>query len=650
MRILFSLLTLLACNLLWAKEFKLESPDKKLTATISVTKIISWELRSGKEMLIHPSQILMLVNENQLWGGNPQVLGNKEGSVDEIIKPDYNIRAVIKDTYNYLVLSFDNYEVEFRLYNNGLAYRFLGVMDSTIKVSQELAEFNINENPNVWFAKTSEYQQPFEGTYLKYDFTDLTAGEFSITPVTIGKMDGYKMVITDANIDAYPGMFLEKTEKGFQGKFAPFVSKEKIQTPGKISPVKLPYFTKMIAKERENYLAETSGRRDFPWRLVIVEETEIDLMDNTLVYQLAPECKIKDPSWIKPGMVVWDWYHYWKIPGVDFKSGVNNETYRYYIDFAAENGFEYINVDFSWSPLLKLDKPKKKVNLPDIIEYAKSKDVGVFIWVMWYELDEKMEYYLDLFQSWGVDGLKVDFMDRDDQRVVEFYHRLAEETADRKLLVNLHGAYKPDGISRTWPNVINREGVIGLENNKFGNDATPEHNLTLPFTRNVVGPVDYTPGSMRHTTPEEYSKNWGKPHSMTTRCQQMAMYVVYYGPIQMLADAPTLYPEKVLSFLRQLPTVWDETIPIDAVVGEKAVIARKGRSKWFIGGMTASRGINQEISTDFLEEGKYRAQIWTDGEKLDDVDYSEIIIKKGDLLSIKMKPNGGTVIILEPEK
>lgn len=633
-----------------ASSYSISSPDSLLEIQVHVSDSLSWSLWHKGEALLLPSNICMEFLEGASWGVKPKLELQKTGAYSGTLNPEHYISAKIEESYNYLVLTFKDFKVEFRAFNNGAAYRFIGNLEKMGQVVSEQAGFRFADNHQVWFAPTYTYQQPFEGEYKACISTEPIPGKYSITPVTIKTANSQVCVITDVNLKSYPGMFLKKNGNSYTAEFAPVVAKETIQFAGKISPLKMPYYTKLMARKRYGYISKTLLHRTFPWRLIIVEQEEKQLLNNTLVYQLADSAdRQADYTWVKPGKVVWDWYHNWKIPGVEFKSGMNNATFRYYIDFASQNGFQYINIDFSWSPLLKPDKPKKKVNLPNIIDYANNKGIGVFIWVVWYELEEKMEYYLDLFASWGVKGIKVDFMDRDDQVVVEFYHRLASETAKRKLMLNLHGAYKPAGLSRKYPNIVNREGVVGLENNKFGEACTPQHNLTLPFTRNVVGMVDYTPGAMRYVKPENYKKNWKEPHAMTTRCQQLAMYITYYAPLQMIADAPTLYTELALEFLQEIPTTWDETVPIKANIGQDLVLARRKGTTWYIAGMNAGAKKTIKTNLNFLDKGKYRARIWQDGKNLEDIEYKQISIDVNRLLEATMNSSGGFVAILEAE-
>lgn len=626
-----------------AEPFQIQSPDGKIQINVIANEKLEWSVKYDNQVVLLPSKIDLIIRDQSFEFTNVET---KYASVDEKIKTVYGKVDELQNKYNAVTIqSKQHVSIEFRAYNNGVAYRFQTQFNEPIIVKNEVVEWNINNYEFCWWAPEQTYQQPFEGEYVKIKIADLTNKSMAITPILYQKEMMPSLLITDANMESYPGMFLIKTTNGFEADFAEKAKKQSLQFAGKISPIKMPYFTKMMVREREEFIAKTAGSRTFPWRVMLIEKNELNLMNNNIVQCLADDSRIEETSWIKPGKVAWDWYHSWDIPFVDFKTGVNEETYKYYIDFAAENNFEYINIDFSWSPLLKLDKPKRKVNLPEVIQYAKTKGVGVFIWVVWQELNSDMDRYLDIFESWGISGLKVDFMDRDDQDVVDFYYELADKAAARKLLVNYHGAYKADGISMVYPNVINREGVCGLEQNKFSKIATPHHNLILPFTRNAVGMMDYTPGAMRYTTPAEYKKNWKKPTAMTTQAHQLAMYVVYYGPLQMIADAPTLYPENVLKFLKKVPTTWDKTVPLAGKTGEFAIVARKNGNEWYIGAMNGTnQNLSKLIQLNFLDTKKnYRFESWVDGERIDKSNYSSTQIKGGAAVNIDMKATGGAV-------
>ena len=413
----------------------------------------------------------------------------------------------------------------------------------------------------------------------------------------------------------------------------------------------------LIVKERTDYIAKTEGNRTFPWRILKIATEDAQLLDTDLVYKLSDAHDENiDYSWVKPGKVAWDWWSAINLIGVDFRSGVNTESYKYYIDFAAKNGIEYINLDEGWSDQYDLMKLDDQINLKEIIDYGHEKGVGIILWCVHYPLDEKLDEAMNQFKEMGVKGLKIDFMDRDDQVMVDYYHRIAKAAAEHQLLVNYHGAYKPSGLHRKYPNVINRESVRGLEYNKFSREGTtPEHAVTIPFIRMAAGPMDYTPGAMTNAQKANFAMSFERPMSQGTRCQQLAMFVVYEAPLQMLSDAPTAYLAEpaILEFIREVPTVWDETVALSGKVGDYVVIARKFGDTWYVAGMTDWDPRTLDVDFSFLKKGKYKAQIFQDGINADRIgnDYTKLekTIVGGEIQSFKLAPGGGFVMKITAE-
>jgi alpha-glucosidase len=406
--------------------------------------------------------------------------------------------------------------------------------------------------------------------------------------------------------------------------------------------------------EREDYIAKTRGTREFPWRVLVVAERDADLLSTDIVYRLASETTMTDTSWIKPGKVAWDWWNDLNVYGVPFASGVNTETYKHFIDFAAENGLEYIILDEGWYKLGDLLSITPGLDMDAIAAYAKQKNVGLIMWVIWKTLDLQMAPALDQFEKWGVKGIKVDFMQREDQWMVNYYERVAREAAKRKLLVDFHGAYKPTGLYRTWPHVITSEGVLGLEQSKWGDMASPDNAVTFPFMRMLAGPVDYTPGAMMNAAKKDFQPIFSRPMSQGTRCQQLAMYVVFESPLQMLADSPSNYrrePES-LAFLAAVPTVWDETRVLGAAVGEHILVARQRGREWYVGALTNWDARDLEVDLSFLGSGQFRAEIFRDGVNAHraGVDYAreEKAVTAADRLPVHLAPGGGWVARIAP--
>jgi len=396
-------------------------------------------------------------------------------------------------------------------------------------------------------------------------------------------------------------------------------------------------------------MAKTAGTREFPWRVLVVAAADTTLLDTDIVYRLASESRIGDTSWIRPGKVAWDWWNFNNIYGVPFRAGVNTDTYKHYIDFAAENGIEYVILDEGWYKLGDLMTQMPGIDMEAIAAHARQKKVGLVMWVIWKTLDLQLAQALDQFEKWGVKGIKVDFMQREDQWMVNYYERVAREAAKRHLLVDFHGAYKPTGLYRTYPNVVTSEGVLGLEQSKWGDLASPDNAVTFPFMRMMAGPVDYTPGAMMNATKADFKPVFNRPVSQGTRCQQLAMYVVYESPLQMLADSPSNYrrePES-LAFLAGVPTVWDETKVLSAAIGEHILVARRSGTAWYVGAMTNWSARDLEVPLSFLGEGTWEADIFKDGPNADRaaVDYAreKRAVGASDRLRIHLAPGGGWV-------
>jgi len=445
-------------------------------------------------------------------------------------------------------------------------------------------------------------------------------------------------MIADADVANYPGLwFRGNSNTTLSATFPGFPLTEELKGDRDFGVTKT-----------ADYIAETKGTRTFPWRIVGVAETDADLITNQLVYLLAQPSQVDDTSWIKPGKVAWDWYNANNIYGVDFKSGINTATYKYYIDFASKHGIEYIILDEGWYKLGNLLQVVPEMNIEELVAYGKQKNVGIILWVVWKTLDDQFGPAFDQFTRWGVKGLKVDFMQRDDQKLMDFYERVCREAAKRKLLVDFHGGIRAATMTRTWPNLLTNEGVRGLEQTKWSKYANPEHNVTLPFTRMLVGPMDYTPGAMANSGAERnFAAVFERPMSLGTRCHQLAMYVVYESPLQMLADSPSHYlrePE-IMNFLGPVPTVWHETLVLDAKMGDYVVIARRRNEDWYVGAMTDWTGRELQLSLTFLGGGRYELDQYKDGVNAERTgsDYQRVKsnVDNKTRLSIKLAPGGG---------
>ena len=414
-----------------------------------------------------------------------------------------------------------------------------------------------------------------------------------------------------------------------------------------------------FVEDREDYIAKISGERELPWRVAIVSTDDSQLAVSNLTYRLAEPSRLEDTSWIKPGKVAWDWWNNWNIYGVDFKAGINNDTYKYYIDFASEHGIEYVILDEGWAVNLEADLLQviPEINIPELIAYGKERNVGIILWAGYWAFDRDMEKVSKHYSEMGVKGFKVDFMNRDDQEMVDFIYRASETAARYKLLLNFHGMYKPTGLQRTFPNVLNIEGVNGLEQMKWAPDTLDmvTYDVTIPFIRMVAGPMDYTQGAMRNAAKGNYRPINSEPMSQGTRCRQLALYVVFESPLNMLCDSPTAYMKEPqsLEFISQIPTTWDESIAINGKVAEYVTLARRKGNDWYIGGITNWDARDMEINLSFLPQGNYKVTLFTDGanahKKGIDYKYKEYNINSTEVLNLHLAPGGGFAAKLEKQ-
>lgn len=621
------------------------SPDQSIQLNIKTEDFLEIEVMVDSVVILDYSRLSLSVNEEDVLGLDPKVKKKNVRLVDRYLEPVVSEKfQQIHEHYNELNLHCKNdYQVNFRVYNTGIAWQFETTLkDEELTVKREQLLLNFPEKSHIWFPEEESFFSHNERTYIYEPIDMISSHRFCSLPALVETESGYKVLVSETGLEDFPGMWLKGT--GSQALRAIF--------PGVVMGEEQSSDRDVKVTDYAEYLALTKGTRKFPWRLLAIARKDADLLTNQLSWLLADSCRIEDPSWIKPGKVAWDWWNALNIYGVDFPSGVNTETYKYYIDFASRNGLEYIILDEGWYELGNLLKVVPEINMPEIIEYGKERNVGIILWVVWKTLEDQWEEAFNQFESWGVKGLKVDFMQRDDQWMVNYYWRVAEEAANRKMLVDFHGSYKPSGLRRAYPNVLTREGVKGLENSKWSDIITPEHNLTIPFIRMVAGPMDYTPGAMVNATEENFQAVYSQPMSMGTRCHQMAMYVVYESPLQMLCDNPSNYlaePE-CLEFLSSVPSVWDTTVVLSAKIGEHVAIARKKDGDWFIGCMTNWEPRELELDFSFLGPGKREIEIWRDGTNADRYasDYTKEAMKisSGVKLDVKLAPGGGWVAIV----
>ncbi|RPJ51477.1 MAG: glycoside hydrolase family 97 protein [Acidobacteria bacterium] len=617
---------------------EVSSPDGQNVIKVEIGETVSYSVSHRGQQILAPSLLSMTLDGGLVLGQKPQVKDVRKAEIKQTITPVVkHKRASIPDNGNELTIDFEgDYSLIFRAYNDGVAYRFATRLGREVKVVKEQATFAFPADYPGFLPVTKTLMMSFEKPYVYEPISKLAADDMVYLPITLEAANGVRIAITESALEDYAGMFLKKAAQAntLEGTFANVPLQEK--------QLRDRY---MEVTQRADYIAATKGTRSYPWRLMIVADSDGALIESDLVYRLADPPRLQDTSWIRPGKVDWDWWNALNVYGVDFASGVNNPTYKHYIDFAAANGIEYVILDEGWSEPTDLLKLKPEVDLKELVQYANQKKVGLILWVVWLTLDRQLEPAMKMFQDLGIKGIKVDFMDRDDQKIVNYYWTIAAEAAKRKLLVDFHGAYKPAGLDRTYPNVITREGVMGLEYSKWSDSITPEHDVTIPFTRMLAGPMDCTPGAMANAQKSDFKAIFERPMSQGTRCHQLAMFVVYESPLQMLCDTPSHYSREpeILDLLSKVPSVWDETRVLDGKIGDYVVIARRNGQDWYVGAMTDWSPRTLTIDLAFLN-GRM-ADVWQDGVNANRW-ASDFKLSRQQItgkMEIKLAPGGGWV-------
>lgn len=617
------------------------SPGGAILVTVGTGADLTWSVTVDGRPVLLPSKIGLTLDGNRGLGANARVRATTTRSVDQVLRPVVRVkRAEVRDRFNERRIDFGgDYSLIVRAYDDGVAYRFVTKLPGDVEVRAEDATFRFAGDHRLYFPEETSFLSHQERSYRRIRISEVGT-KFSSLPALVEVTGGPKVAITEADLFDYPGMDLAAggEANSLKGLFPYYPTR-----------VELARDRDEKVLERAPYMAKTRGTREYPWRVLVIAGRDATLLDTDIVYRLATDSRIGDASWIKPGKVAWDWWNFNNLYGVPFRAGVNTDTYKHYIDFAAEHGIEYVILDEGWYKLGDLMTQMPGIDMEAIAAHAREKKVGLVMWVIWKTLDNQMAQALDQFEKWGVKGIKVDFMQREDQWMVNYYERVAQEAAKRHLLVDFHGAYKPTGLYRTYPNVVTSEGVLGLEQSKWSDLASPDNAVTFPFMRMMAGPVDYTPGAMMNATKADFKPVFNRPMSQGTRCQQLAMYVVFESPLQMLADSPSNYrrePES-LAFLSAVPTVWDETRVLSATVGEHILVARRSGRDWYVGAMTNWSARDLEVALSFLGEGTWEADIYKDGPNADraGVDYAreKRSVSAPDRLPIHLAPGGGWV-------
>ncbi|PSL42863.1 alpha-glucosidase [Chitinophaga niastensis] len=637
---------------LHAQDYHLSSPDGKIVVQIFTRDSVHFTVSNNGQVCVTRLDAAMELASGQMPGIGGKVTAAKTKSVQQQIKPVVAIKNnVITDQYNELQLNFrDHYAIVMRAYNDAVAYRFETDFPDSISVKYETCNVQVPAGSEAYFQWVNRWMNHYEHTYEKKGMDSLLNTRNTQLPLLITTPQAGNVLITESDLYDYPGLYFTGGEKGtMKAIFPPVVKTERENKRGAKD-----WDRRFFPVAAYDYIARTSGKRAFPWRIMALAKDDIQLLNNEIVYKLGTPNRLAETAWIKPGQVAWDWWNNWDLTGVDFRAGVNTATYKYYIDFASKNHIPYIIMDEGWYELGNLMKIVPDVDVKALIAYGKEKNVDIILWCVWRTLDEQLQPAMQLFQDWGVKGVKVDFMDRDDQAVVNFYWRCAAAAANHHLLVDFHGAHKPSGINRAYPNVINFEGVQGMEHNKWSDkNASPQMAVTLPYIRMFAGPMDYTPGAMRNAQQRDFAIVYDKPMSQGTRCQQLAMYVLYDAPLQMLCDNPSAYEreKECTGFITSIPTTWDQTIPLQGNTGQYLLMARKKDNKYYLGAMTnwTARDVITDLS--FLPPGTHHITLFRDGINADrnatDYKKEERTVTSQDKLSIHLAPGGGFAAIID---
>lgn len=658
----------LCCLPLSAKVYTVQSLLGDMVVNINVDKSITWDITKGKTLVLKPS-VISLQTDKQIFGVNPKV---RKATV-------HNYKNDDNGGYQQLLLSCNGYDVEFRVYLNAAAYRIIP-KKMINKVVNETSEYRFAGDYQSFVPYVNDNRggerwcYSFESYYDEAPLSKMYQDSLAITPLAVCLPEGKKAVVMEADVENYPGMYLLKgtsttasashasSAYSLHAAFPPYPLKEAIGGYNRLN---------LVPTERANYIAEKVTR--LPWRIVLVTDEDKQLVGNDIAKLLGPQCRIKDTSWIKPGKVAWDWWNNTNITGVDFRAGINTETYKYFVDFAKKNGLEYIIIDEGWSDPEDLLIFSDKMDMAGIINYAKQNGVGVILWSSWRNLiqrgHEKMEEIMKYYGDMGVKGFKVDFFDRDDQKAINSVYEVAECAAKHHLLLDLHGM-RPFGVQFAYPNIVNFEGVKGLENSKWEPRAgdgplhdQPRYDVTIPFLRALPGCFDYTPGAMMNAVRSQFFGNNDHPMSQGTRVHQMAMYTIFDAPLQMLADSPTKYMQnqECTDFIAQIPTVYDQVVPLDGKLGEYVVVAKRKGVRWYIAAMNnwQARDLTVDLSllikmnetNNKLEKLNGWANIFADGINADreatDYKHTQRQINSDDKLQIHLAPGGGWTAIVE---
>ena len=650
-----------------AAEYQVSSPNGKVKVVVNTDEAVKWSVTYDGKPVLLPSQIDIQLRQGKKSLGLGQIGKVAVRQIKSSFDSPFYKKATVKDEYGQMLMyTNQKFTIEVRAYDDGAAYRLISANSKPSTVVNETAEFCFDADYQAFVPYVNDnrggerYCYSFESYYDEQPLSKIFNDSLAITPLAVCLPGGMKAIVMDAGVENYPGMFVKKGQAAHSlvAEFAPYPTEQPVCGYARLN---------LVPTKRADYIAKMNGKQSLPWRAVVITEKDADILNCDMAQRLAPACRIGDTSWISPGKVAWDWWNNTNITGVDFKSGMNTDTYLYYIDFAAKNHLEYIIIDEGWSSEESLMKDlNPEIDLPRLIAYGRQKGVGIILWSSWRNLigndpmcdqsvvEAVMAHYADM----GIKGFKVDFFDRDDQQVSASAYKIAEIAAKHHLHLDYHGL-KPFGIQRAYPNILNFEGVKGLENSKWEPRAgdgplhnQPRYDVTIPYLRMLAGPLDYTPGAMMNAMKDSFFGNNDHPMSQGTRVHQMAMYATFEAPLQMLADSPTKYMQnqECTDFIAQIPTTFDETIALDGKLGEYTVIARRKGAVWYLAAMTDWTARDLTIDLSFLGEGTHQADIFADGvnatKEATDYKHSRQAVKRSDRLAVHLSSGGGWTAII----
>jgi alpha-glucosidase len=633
-----------------AQKYGLTSPDGKLTAGIEIDNGIYVALLKGRSSVFKLANISLETRYVVPKDDEYKVQKVTQNSVNEIVKPEIRDKAAtLNNSYNELEIRFrNNHAITLRLFNEGLAYRLSTSSKDSLKIISEKLDVYFEPSDSARFQSSETFNSAYETPYEHAKLTEIEKDKLCNLPLLVEKSNGLKIMVTEADLHNFPGLWLKGTGKAQLSATNPPVPKTLTNTGSA-------YVQNQVAGTN-GYIARVNGTRTYPWRIFAVAGDEKDLVSNSMVYLLASPCTVKDISWIKPGVVMFDWWAKDNIYGVDFKAGINTETAKYFIDFCAEHGFRYFLFDDGWSSRDDLLKVVQGLDMAEVVAYGRSKGVDIMLWMVWHTLQKQWGRAFDQFEKWGIKGIKVDFMNRDDQPMVMFYEAVARETAMRKMVVDFHGAYKPCGLSRKYPNVLTREALVEFEFNGWTNYDNPVHHNLLPYIRMFAGPMDYIPATMRNSTKDNFRPVSDYPMGQGTRAHSMALFVILSSPLIMLPDSPSdYYREKAcIDFLKKIPVVWDDTRLLMGKIARYTILAHRSGNEWYVGAITDWNERTIDLETGFLEQGKYRLEAIEDGinanKRAEDYKKIEMDFQAGDTLKLKLASGGGWVAHITPAR